>query len=54
LENGMVLARGGRVSIARISQGKEKKIVIFSFFWFSVCSQKDRRMIRDLSFILGL
>jgi hypothetical protein len=32
MENGMVLARGGRVSIARISQGKEKQSSYFYLF----------------------
>jgi hypothetical protein len=54
LENGMVVARGGRVSIARIIQGKEKKKCHILNFWFLVCSQKDRRTIRDLPFISGL
>jgi hypothetical protein len=33
LENGMVLARGGRVSIARISQGKEQKKSSYFFIF---------------------
>jgi hypothetical protein len=39
------IARGGKILFHTL---------FFFFFWFSMCSHKCRRMIKDLYFIFGL